>query len=337
VCTRARRATLTTAAQRPWTDEQPQRAAFSAAVALRQTLMWASRRERIKKLVTKAPISRTLVHRFVAGESVHDAVDVTRTLSAQGLTVSLDHLGEDTRDAATATAAVAAYQQLVGLLHAEGLAASAEVSVKLSALGQALDQQMALENARLICVAARESATTVTIDMEDHTTTDSTLRILNELRADFPSTGAVIQASLRRSEEDCTMLAAPGSRVRLCKGAYQEPATVAWQTREEVRRAFVRCLRVLVAGRAYPMVATHDPKLISATRSMLHELAPELPHEYQMLYGIRANEQLRLVGAGERVRVYVPFGTQWYSYLVRRMAERPANLGLVLRAVVSHG
>ncbi len=134
--------------------------------------MWASRRQRIKELVTTAPVSRTLVRRFVAGESLHDAVDVTRTLAAQGLTVSLDHLGEDTRDAATATAAVAVYRQLVGLLHAEGLAASAEVSVKLSAVGQALDEQMALDNARSICLAARESATTVTIDMEDHTTTE---------------------------------------------------------------------------------------------------------------------------------------------------------------------
>jgi proline dehydrogenase len=329
---------MTTAAQRSWTDEpSPQRVSFSGAVALRQTLMWASRRQRIKNLVTHAPVSRALVRRFVAGESIRDAVEVTRTLVTQGLTVSLDHLGEDTRDAATAAAAVAVYQSLVGLLSAAGLAPAAEISVKLSALGQALDEQMALDNARAICVAARESSTTVTVDMEDHTTTDSTLRILTALRADFPSTGAVIQASLRRSEEDCRVLAAPGSRVRLCKGAYQEPATVAWQTREEVRGAFLRCLRILVVGRAYPMVATHDPRLISATGSMFHALAPDLPHEYQMLYGIRSSEQLRLVGAGERVRVYVPFGTQWYSYLMRRMAERPANLGLVLRALFSRG
>jgi proline dehydrogenase len=329
---------MTTAAQRSWTDEpSPQRAAFSATVALRQTLMWASRRQRIKKLVTNAPFSRALVRRFVAGEDVNDAVDVTRTLVGQGLAVSLDHLGEDTRDAATASAAVAAYRTLVGLLRAEGLAASAEVSVKLSALGQALDEQMALDNARSICAAAREASTSVTVDMEDHTTTDSTLRIVTALRSDFPSTGAVIQASLRRSQEDCAALAVPGSRVRLCKGAYQEPAAVAWQTREEVRGAFLRCLRILVAGGAYPMVATHDPRVISATGAMFQALAPELPHEYQMLYGIRSNEQLRLVGAGERVRVYVPFGTQWYSYLMRRMAERPANLGLILRALVSRG
>jgi proline dehydrogenase len=311
------------------------RATYSAAAALRHTLLWASGRDLIKKTVTKAPITRTLVKRFVAGETVADAVRVTRELVSAGLLVSLDHLGEDTRDRAGAASTVATYRELIARLGAEQLATCAEVSVKLSAVGQALDERMAIDNARSICAAAQAPGTTVTIDMEDHTTTDTTLRAVTELRADYPSTGAVIQASLRRSEQDCRDLAYPGSRVRLCKGAYQEPPHVAWQQRDEVNSAFLRCLRILLTGGAYAMVATHDPKLIGASARMFRELAPQSGHEFQMLYGIRPDEQMRMSKAGEKVRVYTPFGDQWYSYLMRRMAERPANLALVLRAVVS--
>jgi proline dehydrogenase len=310
-------------------------ATYSAAAALRHTLLWASGRDLIKRTITVAPVTRTLVKRFVAGETVADAVRVTRELVSTGLLVSLDHLGEDTRDGAGAAHAVATYRDLIAQLGAQQLAASAEVSVKLSAVGQALDEKLALDNARAICAAAHAAGTTVTIDMEDHTTTDATLRAVTELRADYPSTGAVIQASLRRSEQDCRDLASPGSRVRLCKGAYQEPPHVAWQQRDEVNSAFLRCLRILLSGDAYAMVATHDPKLIGASTRMFRELAPQSDHEYQMLYGIRPDEQMRLGESGEKVRVYTPFGDQWYPYLMRRMAERPANLALVLRALVS--
>jgi proline dehydrogenase len=230
---------------------------------------------------------------------------------------------------------VATYRELVARLGAEQLAARAEVSVKLSAVGQALDEKLAIDNARAICAAAHAAGTTVTIDMEDQTTTDATLRAVSELRADYPSTGAVIQASLRRSEQDCRDLAYPGSRVRLCKGAYQEPPNIAWQQRDEVNTSFLRCLRILLSGGAHAMVATHDPKLIGASARLFPELAPQSEHEYQLLYGIRTDEQRRLSKAGEKVRVYTPFGDQWYSYLMRRMAERPANLALVLRALVS--
>jgi proline dehydrogenase len=299
-------------------------------------LMWASRRPQIKRAITAAPVTRGVVRRFVAGESIEDALRVTHQLTAQGLFVSLDHLGEDTRDAQSASAAVDAYRALAARLAAEGLAARAEMSVKLSAVGQALDEAMALDNARLICDAARTAGTTVTIDMEDHTTTDSTLRIVGHLREDFPTTGAVLQASLRRSEEDCRRLGIPGSRVRLCKGAYQEPTSLAWQRRDDIRAAFVRCLRVLIAGGALPMAATHDPKLIDATGRLVAAMrGPGFGHEYQLLHGIRPDEQRRLAMAGETVRVYVPFGVQWYGYLMRRMAERPANTALFLRALMS--
>ena len=299
-------------------------------------LLWASRRRQIKRAVTSAPVTRDVVRRFVAGETIGDALRVTRALTGEGLHVSLDHLGEDTLDASTAQAAVEAYRSLAGRLADEGLAATAEMSVKLSAVGQALDESMALDNARLICAAARDAGSSVTIDMEDHTTTDSTLRLVGLLREDFPSTGAVLQASLHRTEDDCKFLGGPGSRVRLCKGAYLEPASLAWQRPDDIRSAYVRCLGTLISGGALPMAATHDPKLVDAAGRLVSAIGgPGFKHEYQMLYGIRPDEQRRLVAAGETVRVYVPFGVQWYGYLMRRMAERPANTALFLRALMS--
>jgi proline dehydrogenase len=281
-------------------------------------------------------VTRDVVRRFVAGETIDDALRVTRALTGEGLRVSLDHLGEDTLDAATAHAAVDAYCSLAGRLSDEGLAARAEMSVKLSAVGQALDESMALDNAQLICEAARSAGSSVTIDMEDHTTTDSTLRIVGLLRQDFPSTGAVLQASLHRTENDCRALGVPGSRIRLCKGAYLEPPTIAWQRPDDIRSAYLRCLSRLITGGALPMAATHDPKLVQATGRLVSDLGgPGFSHEYQMLYGIRRDEQHRLSAAGETVRVYVPFGVQWYGYLMRRMAERPANTALFLRALMS--
>jgi proline dehydrogenase len=311
-------------------------AGLSPSAALRHVLLWASRRRQIKRAVTSAPVTRDVVRRFVAGETIDDALRVTRALTAEGLQVSLDHLGEDTLDAATAQAAVEAYRSLAGRLADEGLAATAEMSVKLSAVGQALDESMALENARLICAAARDAGSSVTIDMEDHTTTDSTLRLVGLLRKDFPATGAVLQASLRRTEDDCISMGVRGSRVRLCKGAYLEPASLAWQRPDDIRAAYVRCLGTLIAGGALPMAATHDPKLVDAAGRLVSEIGrPGFKHEYQMLYGIRPDEQRRLAAAGETVRVYVPFGVQWYGYLMRRMAERPANTALFLRALMS--
>jgi proline dehydrogenase len=319
-----------------WGSPPSTTAGVSPSAALRHVLLWASRRRQIKRAVTSAPVTRDVVRRFVAGETIDDALRVAATLNGEGLQVSLDHLGEDTLDAATAQAAVDAYCTLAGRFADLGLAATAEMSVKLSAVGQALDESMALDNARLICAAARAAGSSVTIDMEDHTTTDSTLRIVGLLRQDFPSTGAVLQASLHRTEDDCKFLGVPGSRVRLCKGAYQEPASLAWQRPDDIRAAYIRCLGTLISGGALPMAATHDPKLVGATERLVSEIGGTgFRHEYQMLYGIRPDEQRRLVAAGETVRVYVPFGAQWYGYLMRRMAERPANTALFLRALMS--
>ena len=308
---------------------------------LRSVILAAARNQQVKRVVAGAPVSRSVVRRYVAGESTDDAVRVTGELVGQGLTVSLDHLGEDTADAAQAAAIAKAYCTLLDRLSGEGLAAKAEFSVKLSAVGQALPgdgERIALEHAREIAEAAQRAGTTVTLDMEDHTTTDSTLSILGDLRADYPATGAVLQAYLRRTEGDCRALAYPGSRVLLCKGAYDEPDTVAFGSMHEVDLSYVRCLNVLMAGPGYPMVASHDPRLIAIAdeRARWYGRARG-SYEFQLLYGVRPDEQLRLAAAGETVRVYVPYGAEWYGYLMRRLAERPANVSFFLRSLVSRG
>jgi len=308
---------------------------------LRRALLSMSRSSRIRHLVETAPVSRDVVARFVAGTTAEDAVRTSRTLVEKGLLVSLDHLGEDTVDVEQATHIRDAYLRLLKLLTDDGLTAGAEVSVKLSAVGQSLPgdgEKVALDNAYAICEAARAAQTTVTLDMEDHTTTDSTLAILRELRADFPETGAVLQAYLHRTEADCRDLAHAGSRVRLCKGAYKEPESVAYQGTRDVDRAYVRALRILMAGAGYPMVATHDPRLVAITEELARRTGrAKDSYEFQMLYGIRPHEQERLARQGQRMRVYVPYGDEWYGYLVRRMAERPANLAFFLRAVATKG
>jgi proline dehydrogenase len=263
-------------------------------------------------------------------------VTVARTLRSAGLLVTLDYLGEETSDAQRAAATAAQYVHLLGKLAAEGLTedGAVEVSVKPTALGLLLDERVATEHLERIALAAREAGTTVTVDAEDHRTTDASLRMATALRERFSSVGSVVQAALRRTESDVRELAAPGVRVRLCKGAYAEPAQEAFDAKHDVDRSFARCLRILMAGQGYPMIATHDPRLIAITRS-LGMGRPAASFEHQMLYGVRPEEQLRLAAAGAQVRVYVPYGNDWYRYLIRRLAERPANLALFLRSLGS--
>jgi len=305
---------------------------------LRTALLTASRNRTVRRFVETAPVSRDVVRRFVAGTTVDDAMAACRALAARGLNATLDHLGEDTTEVGHAEATTKAYVTALAHLGDEGLADRVEVSVKLSAVGQALDAAMARDNAAAICAAAAAAGTTVTLDMEDHTTTDSTLGILRGLRGDFPWLGAVLQAYLHRTEADCRDLAYEGSRVRLCKGAYKEPPDVAVQSRLDVSKSYVRCLRVLMEGNGYPMVATHDPRLIAIGRKLvLDNDRAKGSYEFQMLYGIRPHEQDRLAADGEKVRVYVPYGDEWYGYLMRRLAERPANIGFFLRALATKG
>jgi proline dehydrogenase len=292
----------------------------------------------VRRLVTNSA-SRRLVGRFVAGDDLATAVDPIRTLVERGLLVTVDHLGEDVTDAADAMATREAYVALLDRLDDLGLAHAVEVSVKLSAVGQALPGdggRIALDHAAAICAAAARAGTTVTLDMEDHTTVDSTLEILGTLRREHPWVGAVLQSALRRTEADAADLARAGSRVRLVKGAYAEPASVAHTAKAEVDEAYLRCLRILISGPGYPMVATHDLRMVEAARAMavVHGRSAD-DHEYQMLYGIRTAEQDRIAASGDRMRVYLPYGADWYGYFTRRLAERPANLAFFLRSLLS--
>jgi proline dehydrogenase len=307
----------------------------------RPAILAASRSDRLRHSVERMPVARDVVGRFVPGETVDDALAAVTVLRDSDRLVSIDYLGEDVTDVDAAEATVKAYLQLLDALGARAESRDAgvrplEVSLKLSALGQALPtdgDKIAFENAHAICQRAQQIGAWVTVDAEDHTTTDSTLSIVRELRTEF-DTGTVLQAYLKRTEADCAEFAAAGARIRLCKGAYDEPASVAYRDAGEVTESYLRCLRTLMAGGGYPMVASHDPAVVAAAGEMAHEFVRGTDEfEYQMLYGIRDGEQRRLAADGNHVRVYVPFGTQWYGYFVRRLAERPANLMFFLRAL----
>ncbi len=315
---------------------------MDSSALLRNTLLQLAKSTSIRDLVEQAPVSRNVVHRFVPGAATEDAVRAVGQLQVTHRMATIDYLGEDTTDLSQAQHTRDAYLALIADLAEHGYASGgrAEVSLKLSALGQALPgdgHKIALEHAREICHAASNAGTTVTLDMEDHTTTDGTLESLGELRQDFPDVGAVLQAYLKRTEADCRDLAHAGSRVRLCKGAYREPESVAFEG-AEIDRAYVRCLKILMAGEGYPMVASHDPRLVEIAGALAakHGRDP-LSFEYQMLYGIRPDEQQRIADRGDQMRVYIPYGQEWYGYLMRRMAEKPANLMFFLRGIATRG
>ncbi len=294
---------------------------------------------RVRSLVTGSSLSRPVVRRFVAGEDTDAALEAVRTLRADGVHTTLDVLGEDVTHPEQAEQTLAAYLDLVTRLAGAGLAQGEEVSVKLSALGQGLGPDgpaRATERAHALVEHAHAHGVDVTVDMEDHTRVDLTLEAVRALRADFPRTGCVLQSMLHRTPGDAADLAHPGSRVRLVKGAYAEPAEVAHPAKKDVDLAYVRCLRTLLDGGAYPMVATHDLRLVRIAEDLLAGRAPGADGpagEFQMLYGIRTDELRRLAAAGHVVRTYVPFGTDWYGYFSRRLAERPANLAFFARSL----
>jgi proline dehydrogenase len=306
---------------------------------MQKALLAASRRPGLRRAVTGNPATRKVVNRFVAGEGLDDALAAVRSLRADGIQVTLDFLGEDITTRGEAVRTRDAYLALLEGLAPMGLGPAAEVSMKLSACGQALGpagHDIALELVRPVVEAATAIGTTVTLDMEDHRTVDSTLEALAELRKEHPGTGAVLQAMLYRTEEDAKALAVTGSRVRLVKGAYNEPADVAFQKKKDVNAAYARCLEILMTGPGYPMVGSHDPAIVQRA----HELAAQHSRaadswEVQMLYGIRPDEQRRLAAAGTQVRAYVPYGSDWYAYFMRRLAERPANVGFFLRSLAT--
>ena len=305
---------------------------------LRRSLLRLANDPRVRSRVEATPGTDELVGRFVAGQTAAEAITVADDLIGKGLTVTLDHLGENATSEAAAQANSQGYLDLLAQVGEHDWATSVDVSVKLSAMGLQLGragEDLAHAFTREICQAADKVGATVTVDMEDHTTTDATLSIVERLRREFPQTGAVLQAYLRRTESDARALATPGSRVRVCKGAYSEPAGVAWQGRHEIDRAYVRCLRVLMEGEGYPMVATHDPRLIEIAAALAKKLGrtPD-SFEFQMLHGVRPIEQRRLVDIGNQCRVYLPYGVDWYGYFTRRVAEKPATASLFARQLV---
>ncbi|MEU5366107.1 proline dehydrogenase family protein [Streptomyces sp. NPDC005925] len=303
-------------------------------------ILAASRSDRMRRLVSAAPVTKQVVNRFIPGETVGAILPVIEDLAGNGLELTMDVVGEDITTPAQAGAAREAYLELIDRLKPLELGPRAEMSVKLSMFGQALDggHELALENVRPVVEAAADIGTTVTLDAEDHTTLDSMFAIHEELRKDFPQTGCVIQAYLFRTEADARRLAASGSRVRLVKGAYKEPAEVAYQDRHEIDKAYVRILRTLMTGDGYPMIGSHDPRLIAVAQDLARSAGRTLDeYEFQMLYGIRSDEHLRLAAEGHRMRVYTAYGTDWYGYFMRRLAEKPANLRFFLRSMVSKG
>ncbi|ATZ24291.1 proline dehydrogenase family protein [Streptomyces lavendulae] len=301
-------------------------------------ILAASRSDKMRRIVSAAPVTKPVVNRFIPGETVGQVIPIVEDLTRNGLEVTLDVVGEDITAVEQSHAARDAYLELIGRLKELGLGETVEMSVKLSMFGQALEggHELALANVRPVVEAAAAIGTTVTLDAEDHTTLDSMFAIHEELRRDFPQTGCVIQAYLFRTEADARRLAAAGSRVRIVKGAYKEPAEVAYQDKAEIDKAYVRIMKILMEGDGYPMIGSHDPRLIAIGQELARQAGRKLDeYEFQMLYGIRSEEHLRLAAEGHRMRVYTAYGTDWYGYFMRRLAEKPANLLFFLRSMIT--
>jgi proline dehydrogenase len=302
------------------------------ARALRAGFVWASRRRSLERLSERLPVTRGLVKRFVAGEDLETALAALARLRNAGFGTTVDMLGESVGSASGAAAAADGYVRLLDALQERGL--DGNVSLKLTQMGLDLDRDLCLRNVARVVERARDTDAFVRIDMEDHTRTDATLAIARELHARYGNVGVVIQSYLRRSEADVEALIAERIRVRLCKGAYDEPASVAYATKAEVAESYVRLMERLLMQGTYPGLATHDERIIEQARALTaRESIGADRYEFQMLYGVRRDLQAALVADGLAVRVYVPFGTAWYPYFMRRLAERPANLLFLLRSI----
>ncbi len=301
--------------------------------AMRSTLLTLSHRKSIGRLATRVPVTRPMVRRFISGETFDEALPAIRRLHELGMGTTVDVLGESVTAEQDARAAAARYTAVLDALAATDL--DRNVSLKPSQMGLKIDPALAVENIASVVARAVETGAFVRIDMEDHRYTDATLDMWRSLRprdAGTADVGVVIQSALRRSDRDIEAIIEAGGRIRLCKGAYKEPASVAYQEKAEVDQAYERqMLRLMRAGR-YPALATHDVRLIRrAIEVATAEGIGRETFEFQMLYGVRRDIQEQLAVAGWRVRTYVPFGSQWYPYFMRRLAERPANVSFLLR------
>jgi proline dehydrogenase len=301
---------------------------------MRSILLWLSRNKTVRSWTTRWSLARRAARRFVAGETIEEAIQAIRELAAQGITATLDHLGENVETAADAARVTEDYLKALDAIGVSGV--QSHLSVKLTALGLDLSDEVCRGNMRRILAKAKEIGTLVTIDMESTAYTDRTLALFRELRREFVNVGIVIQAYLYRSEADIVALCQEGAHVRLCKGAYQEPPIHAFPRKADVDANYVRLMKMLLSPEArahqtYGAIATHDIKMIEATRQYSQEqLVPRDEFEFQMLHGIRRDLQKELAADGYGMRVYVPYGAEWYPYYVRRLAERPANLWFIV-------
>lgn len=294
-----------------------------------------ARSTRLERMASRIGMARptSFARRFIAGKTADEAIGAARAIQGQGMLLTLDQLGESVTTAEEAEAATAVYVTLVEKILAAGI--DRNISIKPTQLGLDIDPALCDRNIRRILDAARQHDFFVRIDMENTPYIQKTLDVFNAVWADgYRNTGVVLQSAVFRSEEDARAVSKLGARVRLVKGAYKEPAALAHQAKAEVDAAFVRIMKTLMTEGTYPAIATHDPRMIEATKAFAAEqgIGPER-YEFQMLYGIRRDLQTSLVAAGYRMRVYVPFGSQWFPYFMRRLGERPANVGFVLKGI----
>ncbi|GAB3306247.1 proline dehydrogenase family protein [Epidermidibacterium keratini] len=297
-------------------------------------LLGAAGNDRLRHVVTRAPLSREVVRRFVAGDTVSGALTQARKLHEAGHLLSFDYLGAPAVDRVSGAEEVQRLRDLLGALATEGLAEGSEISLSVLEAGLLIDRAAALENAGEVCRAAAEVGAFVTLEMQTHQQVDRTLAIVRTLRERFPQTGIALQSYLHRTEGDIAGVLQPGSRVRLVKGTHEEPESVAYESRHEIDLSFVRCLNLLMSGDGLPVIGTHDPRLVAIAkeRAAWHGRSRS-DFEFQMVYGVAPGLARSLVEAGYQVRVRVPYGEQWYGYFMRRMAERPANLLTFARAI----
>ncbi len=298
---------------------------------LRALLISLSGNRRLRTFAENSPIGQRVSRRFVAGTTVEDALNATRAVNQRGMAVSVDNLGENVTNAEEAHQSAGLYHQLLDQITARGL--NANISLKLTHMGLDVDPKVARE---LVCGLVQHAAQLnnfVRVDMEGSAYTQVTLDTVHALHRAYPGrVGAVIQAYMRRSQADVERLIAEGIRIRLCKGAYKEPPDLAFQKKWEVDANYVRLMKILLKSGIYHGIATHDERIIEQTKQFARaeRISPEA-FEFQMLYGIRRDRQEKILRQGWRMRVYIPFGTEWYPYLMRRLAERPANLFFIIR------
>ncbi len=300
---------------------------------LRETLVFLSKNRTAKAIVMHAPFASAAAHRFVAGETVDDGIRVARELNQQNLMVSLDYLGESVSSQEEARAAADVMLRVIDRIQAEQL--KANISVKLTQMGQDIGEDFLRENVTRLLQRAQAADAFVRFDMESSGYVQRTIDFFRSLwAAGHRNVGIVLQSYMHRSEADATLANELGARVRLCKGAYVEPADVAYQAKADVDKNYVALMKLLLEHGRYPGIATHDPKMIDATIHFAKEkgISPDR-FEFQMLYGVRRDLQVQLVKNGYNVRVYLPFGEAWYPYLMRRMAERPANMFFIVKNV----